>query len=380
MTTGIARPILHLLNGEQYSGLERVVDHLVDAAPEHNYRLHLGLLKPLSMTSRMKSRRGVEHEIGMRSRLHLAIARRAREIALAQCCKLVHSHTVRGALVAAQLQWSTKLPWVHHIHSPALRESSRVVRNMVNFIAEAATLWRADAVIAVSEAMAEYASAFYRIPRKRIRIVPNGVVTPFQIPAPATKSAERTISVIGLFRPRKGIGVLLDAVALLRKRGYQFSLRVVGEFSEPSYERDVRHQVATLGIEDVVHFVGFETRVEAELARCNIFAFPSLYGEGLPVAVLEAMAWGRPIVASDIPGIRELLRHDVGILVPPGDPLALAGAIQRLLNEPALADALGSLARERQLTNYSVADMVSSVFAIYDEFAPNDASSRFFRL
>ena len=103
-------PVLHLLNGEQYSGLERLVDRLVDAAPSHGFRLVLALLKPGRMRLRMSSRLAEIHEVQMRSRFDLGVADRVGAIAVAAGCRLLHSHTVRSARVARRCTSPPVLP------------------------------------------------------------------------------------------------------------------------------------------------------------------------------------------------------------------------------------------------------------------------------
>ena len=103
----------------------------------------------------------------------------------------------------------------------------------------------------------------------------------------------------------------------------------------------LEQQTAWLGID--VRFLGAEAEVGPLLARADVVVLPSLH-EGMSNAVMEAMAAGRPIVATDVGGTAELL-DGRGILVPPGDPLALADAIERLLTDPAFASRLGGRAR-----------------------------------
>ena len=331
------------------------------------------------MSGRMTSKNAIEHRIGMRHRADLSVAKRAQALVVEERCLMVHTHTVRGALIAGQVKLRTGLPWIHHMHSPALHETSRIGRNLANFAAEAATLWRADIIVAVSEAMARYAAKYYRIGRARIAIVPNGVAEEPILPRGDASSAETIITVVGLFRPRKGILVLINAISQMPRTGRRFRLRLVGEFSEPAYEGQVRDQVHSLNLTDEVDFVGFTADVRTELEHGDIFVFPSLHGEGMPMAILEAMAAGRPVIASDIDGVHELLAGGAGILVPAGQPEPLALAISELMNDPSRARAIGSRGRDRQRARYNVATMCRSVFAVYDEVASrlSGSSSKF---
>ena len=385
--------VLHLLNGEQYSGLERMVDHLVAAAPTQGFRLVLALLKPDRMRQRMSAKGGEVHEVPMRSRVDLSGTGRITAIATAAGCRLIHSHTVRSALVARRIRRATGLPWVHHVHSPALHESMRVGMNLASYLAEAVVMRQADRVLTVSQALAGYVHRHYRVPEARITVVHNGVanVEPDAVAdgepgdhasfmhaqanaqANARANAQANagnehpfiILTVGLFRARKGIEHLVRAAGLLRDAGHDFRLRLAGEFADPGYEAAVRGLVAQLGLRDRVEFLGFVDRVDDVLQHCDVFALPSLKGEGMPMAVLEAMAHARPVVASDIDGAREILAGGAGLLGPPAEAGALADAIARLIRAPDLRLRLARAAQARQRRHYSLQAMSCRLFEGY---------------
>ncbi|MGY1490386.1 glycosyltransferase family 4 protein, partial [Methylobacillus pratensis] len=306
--------VLHLVNGELYSGLERVVDHLAGGAAAHGFRLRLAFLKPGAMRARMVSAAAAV-DLPMRSRFDLGSARAAARLAVETGCALVHSHTVRSALIARRVQRLTGLPWVHHVHSPALHESERRGMNLLNYAAEAVVMRHADAVVAVSDALAAYVARHYRVRADRLAVVPNGVLAgpdpDFERPA----GAPATVLSVGWFRPRKGIEHLVDATARLVAGGRDVRLRLAGEFADASYEAVIRARIAGHGLGGRIDCTGFVRDVAAALDACDVFVLPSLYGEGMPMAVLEALARGRPVVASDIDGIRELLAGGAGVLV-----------------------------------------------------------------
>ena len=108
--------------------------------------------------------------------------------------------------------------------------------------------------------------------------------------------------------------------------------------------------------------------------RCDVFVLPSLYGEGMPMAVLEAMAMGRPVVASDIDGIRELLQDGSGLLVPPAHPRSLAEALSRLIASPALRVELALAGQQRQRRFHSVQVAQQRIFDVYRNLLRPSAS------
>jgi glycosyltransferase involved in cell wall biosynthesis len=126
-------------------------------------------------------------------------------------------------------------------------------------------------------------------------------------------------------------------------------------------------RAAELGVEDRVAFLGRRDDVPALLAACDLVVLPSLY-EGLPLSLIEAMAARRPIVATDIGGTRELVRDRLdGLLVPPGDPVALAAAIGRLRDDPGLAARLVDAGAARAAERFGAERMVRAVEAEYEE-------------
>ena len=112
----------------------------------------------------------------------------------------------------------------------------------------------------------------------------------------------------------------MQAAGLLRDAGHEFRLRLAGEFADAAYQASIRSLVERLQLGERVEFPGFVADVDAVLRDCDVFVLPSLKGEGMPMALLEAMAQARPVVASDIDGIREVVGDAAGLLVPPAQP------------------------------------------------------------
>jgi len=118
-------------------------------------------------------------------------------------------------------------------------------------------------------------------------------------------------------------------------------------------------------LSDRVHLLGLRSDVPDVLAAADIFVLPSL-SEGLPLVLLEAMFSGLPIVASDVGDVRLALADgQSGVLVKPGDPVALARALEHLLRNPAVTSALGERAARRAAVEYGVSRMVASYAAVY---------------
>jgi glycosyltransferase involved in cell wall biosynthesis len=126
--------------------------------------------------------------------------------------------------------------------------------------------------------------------------------------------------------------------------------RVVGAalFGEYDYAASLRDLASELGVSDRVEFVGFVPAVGTELARLDVLVVPSLVPEGFGLTVIEGMAAGLPVVAPDAGGPADIVTDGVdGVLVPPGDAVALASALRRLASDPPTRQRLGDAARRR---------------------------------
>lgn len=168
-----------------------------------------------------------------------------------------------------------------------------------------------------------------------------------------------TILCAGTLHEVKGQAYLVEACRLLAERGTDVRCQLVGDGEDRS---DLERRIAHGGLDGRVELLGLRTRVEvAELMRrADVVAAPSVptcngRREGIPVALMEAMASGRAVVASDLSGIPELVADGrTGLLVPPGDAVALAGALERLARDPGLRDAFGHAGRERVLAEFDL--------------------------
>jgi phosphatidylinositol alpha-mannosyltransferase len=200
--------------------------------------------------------------------------------------------------------------------------------------------------IAVSAAARHFIDRFFPGDYK---VIPNGVdVARFANAVPIARWQDGTPNVlfVGRHEPRKGLLDLLKAHRILRKTGSRSRLLIVG--SGPQ-EREARRYVATRGLQ-AVEFLGRVSDAEkAQLYRtADIYASPATGGESFGIVLLEAMAAGTPIVASDIHGYKGVVRRGrEGLLVPPREPRELAIAIDRLLRDPALREQMGAAGQAR---------------------------------
>lgn len=171
------------------------------------------------------------------------------------------------------------------------------------------------------------------------------------------------LSVVGSLEERKGQDVALEAVAALRARGTDPLLLVVGTGDRhPRLERAARD----LELDGSVRFLGWREDVDDVMAASDVLLHPSTHTELLPYSIKEAMAHGRPVVASNVGGVPELVENgSTGLLVAPGEAGALADATHSLLDDPGRADALGRAGLRRLEEHFGLERMVEAVTAAY---------------
>lgn len=231
----------------------------------------------------------------------------------------------------------------------------------------------ADRVVGLGEYLRPDLRRFVGDPDK-IRIVPNGVDTDaFRPPSASVPRDEGATNggaepagadpvrllFVGRLDTVKGISHLLDAVATLRRdASREFRLTLVGDGSR---REDYEARCRELGLSDVVSFEGWQSHVRPYYERSDVFVLSSL-SEGLPTVVMEAQACGLPVVATDVGGVRELVRG--GYVVPRRNPAALAEAIEALA-ETDLAER-GAVARRHVVERYSLASMADAYVDMYE--------------
>jgi glycosyltransferase involved in cell wall biosynthesis len=182
----------------------------------------------------------------------------------------------------------------------------------------------------------------------------------FGIPADAP-----LLGTVGSLFSRKGYEVMLTALPSILSAFPAAHYLVIGT-GEADHERKLRARVAALGLEDRVHFAGFQAAVDDFLAAFTVYVHPALM-EGFGIAVLEAMAMERPVVATLTGGLPEIVNNgETGLLVPSGDAPALAEAVIALLRDPARAGAMGKAGRARVGSLFSHSSMIQQLKAAYD--------------
>jgi glycosyltransferase involved in cell wall biosynthesis len=165
----------------------------------------------------------------------------------------------------------------------------------------------------------------------------------------------------------KGIREFVEAARLLRSERVNARFALVGGSDEGNPAAVPTEQLEAWARSGDIEWWGKREDMPEAFAASHVVCLPSVYGEGVPKVLIEAAACGRPIVTTDSPGCREIVRHNVnGLLVPIRDHLALADALRRLISDPSLRRQMGKRGREIVLEEFTVKSVVEETLALYD--------------
>lgn len=281
---------------------------------------------------------------------------------------LIHAHGSKGGVMARLARVArprAPLVFTPHGYAFAGHFSSRAERTAYR-ITERLLAPLASRVLCVCGAEARLAAGVGS--GTRVRVVHNGIEPPAQIAPDAELAARRAggpvVSAITGLRAGKGNETLVSAFAAVVRAHPEATLVIAGDGSERA---EVEAEVAAAGLGDRVLLPGEVSDVYAVLAASDLFVLPS-WAESFPYSVLEAMALGLPIVATDVGGVSEAVEDGVtGLLVEPRSSAALERAMLSVLDDRARARALGAAAQERALARFTLSRMIEGTLAVYGE-------------
>ena len=238
----------------------------------------------------------------------------------------------------------------------------------------------ADRVMVNADAIGRFVAAEERCPPAKMVLIPNGVRDEALRPAGdgSAKRAElglprdsRVIGAVSRLEWKKGLRHLLEAMPRIVDSVPEARLVVAGE---GTLRPELTALAASLGIGDRLQLLGSRADTIELLAAFDVFVLPSVV-EGMSNALIEAMAVGRPVVATDVGGNPEVVVDgETGLIVPPADPHALAAAVVKLLEAPELAVEMGAAGRRRVLEHYQIDVMTRRIEALYDSLLTGKAA------
>jgi glycosyltransferase involved in cell wall biosynthesis len=300
-----------------------------------------------------------------------------REVIAAESVDVVHTHGVDADLIGGLALLGRRERHVCHLHvsPPARPEKSwkaALRRRLLRYLTGRDGAW----FIAVSDSVRDAMARYYRLPPERMTTVRNGIdASEFDGRANGAVLGGQGDRVIfgtaARLERAKGLEFLIEAGGRLVRQRIPFEMRIAGT----GRQRESLEQLArSLNIADRVHFLGpvQPADMPAFYQSLDVFVLPSL-SEGLPLVMLEAMAMAKPVAASRLAGIPEVIRDGVdGLLVPPGDAGALGDALAKLAGDPTWRQQLGAAARERVHENFTLERVAREIAQVYERVLETD--------
>lgn len=310
------------------------------------------------------------HCLESRRRLDLGLVLRLARLLKRRQVDVLHVHSPYAALfgrVAARLARVPAVVYTEHNVLTSYHPATRILHRLTS---------RLDTcTIAVSQEVQRSVLDSAQGRRKPVQVIYGGVEV-----AAIEKKAEQgeeyrarlgipgdhlVVGNVAHLRPQKGHGYLLEAARQVLLERPATTFIVIGREKVPGYQKSLEARARELGLGDRVRFLGFQPDPLPIVACFDVFALSSVY-EGLPLALLEAMAMGKPSVVTAVGGVPEVVQDGVnGLLVPPRDPSALAHKLLRLLGHPDLRQKLAVSARRTVEQRFTIARMVREVEALY---------------
>lgn len=279
---------------------------------------------------------------------------------------LAHVHSASNASfwrksMFVMLARAVGRPVIFHLHGGGFeefyaRKCGRLGRALVRSILNAASQ-----IIVVSDTWYKYVSSIS--PHRRVITVANPIEAEAFLRLDETRRRRNVVLFLGRLDDQKGTIDLVEAVFRARREIPDIKLWFAGEGDMPSIvaraqERQMREALEFLG------WVDGQAKARV-LAEASVYVLPS-YREGSPLAVLEAMAAGLPVIATAVGGIPDVIENDRnGILVPPGDIEALAAALLKMLRDPALCSEMGKISRAKIMARFSTSTTMRQIEALY---------------
>jgi glycosyltransferase involved in cell wall biosynthesis len=345
MTTDLRPRVIHFVTGGFSGGATQVAIALVNAAREGGRMETLLVLRRKRRTdpARIEELRAT----GVPVAVVPGWSHAATVVALARLCRRWGADVLVAHGFSEHL-WGRYAGLLAGV--PALVHVEHNTRERYTGWRRAQTRWlarRTARIVGCSEGVRQVLLGM-GMPPERTLAISNGIrVAPFvDAPSRPVASRERGIVMVARFSRQKDHATLVRAVALLRGRGLHPPLLFAGA-GKPMHVRPVERLVEELGLAGQVHFLGLHRGVPDLLMGHRIGVLSTHY-EGMPLALIEAMAAGCAVVGTAVPGVREVIRDgEDGLLVPENDAPALADALERLLRDDAVAARLGAAAGAR---------------------------------
>jgi glycosyltransferase involved in cell wall biosynthesis len=366
--------VLHLINSRGLYGAERVLVNLIAATDQQRYSTQFCLLQTVNCPNQelldaIRDKHVQPHVIPCRRWVDSAAVRQLKTLLQDERIDIIHSHGMKGRLygLLAAIGLPVRIITTHHnwIRSGFLEACFESL--------DAFYIRFYPKIIAVSPEVQQDMRR-YLVPAKKIQVVINGIdMQEFRRNNEARERIRHEFSItpetpfigtIGRISPEKGQRYFIEAAAQVLESFPQACFVLVGDGGQGE---EMRSYAESLGIADKVIFVGFRTDIAQWYSALDIFVLPSLL-EGTPMALLEAMSTGIPVVATDVGGVGHIIQDgENGLLVPSADASKLAAAMNKMLCDLSWAGQLAKNGVGTVEQRYSARKMSEEYIALYDE-------------
>ncbi|WP_197444005.1 glycosyltransferase [Maioricimonas rarisocia] len=300
--------------------------------------------------------------------------RRLAQMLREQRVDIVHSHNW-GTLVETAIarSWADVPAHVHTEHGQGLHAEQKGLKKKLRTTVERWAFDRASQIVICAESVRPLIHRRNGFPKERMLFIPNGVEDPAQVPVAVPPAELRqqlgipadaiVVGSLGRLAEVKGFATAVEAVAMLREREQNVHLVLVGDGPE---EQNLRSLAGQLGIAAYVHLPGRQSQVADWLRMFDVYVNSSR-SEAMSMGILEAMAAGIPILATDVGDNRLLVdgAPACGLVTPAGNASSMAAQLERFVNDSPLRASFGVAGRDRYLQHYSIATMASQHAELY---------------
>ncbi len=364
--------VFHLIDTLNMGGAEKLLTYLLPGLPVGRYRVLVGTVTDTGPLEEEIESAGIPViHVNARGRRDLTILLRLCQIFRQENVTILHTHlfvdSFWGRIAAVLSGVPIRVVTQHNSYEGGnLPPKWQVWADRL--------LWHVtDRIVAVSEGARKFLLEDVGVPAEKIRLIPNAIAPLPDVSEEETASLRRELGLerawpvlgtVARLTPQKGLSYLIRAVAILRKQFPRVKCLIVGDGELKSELSDL---VSKMDLGSVVLFTGIRRDVPAILSTLDLFVLPSIF-EGMPVALLEAMEAGLPVVATHVTGVTEVVEDGAnGVLVPPGNPPALAEGVAALVADPEELSRLGGAARATIASRYSLKPWVERYRALYED-------------
>jgi len=359
--------ILHLITELAPAGAERCVYELATRLDRGSFDVSVAALRGGAFAERL-SAAGIDvTTLDVRGKWDVGKLFRLVELLRARRPDVLHTHLFHADLAGRIAAWRAGVE--HIVHTVHIAEARF---RPWQFAFQRLTCGMCDAIVAVSPSARDHHARKSGIPADRYVVIPNGIdVDAYTRDDSARRrlrqqwgvaADEFLLAFVGRADHQKGVDTLLEAVRILASRGETVKLVIAG--AGPQQEM-IRRFVSQDPAGKSVIYLGFSDRVGEILSAADALAMPSRW-EGFGLAAAEAMAASLPVIAANVPGLRDVVVADqTALVIPPDDPQELASCIERLAGDRELACRLGQAGRRRVGEHFDIASTVAAHEALY---------------